>query len=39
MELPPRDLLAGLRDHRVALEGTGPVFAREVDGGPRERTA
>ena len=36
---PQRDLLPGLRDHRVALEGTGAAFPREVDGGARERTA
>jgi hypothetical protein len=35
----PRDLLSGLRDHRIALEGTGTALPGEVDGGARERTA
>ncbi len=35
MELSPGDLLPGLRDHRVALEGTGAAFSREIDGGAR----
>ncbi len=39
MELSPDDLLPGLRDHRVALEGTGTALPGEVDGGARERTA
>src|SRR3990172_1640704 len=37
--LSPGDLLPGLRDHRVALEGTGAALPREVDSGVRERTA
>jgi hypothetical protein len=39
MELGPRDLLSRLRDHRVALERTGAPLPRDVEGGPRERTA
>src|SRR5262249_32837464 len=39
MELSPRDLLPGLRDHRVALEGTGAPLPREVEGRARERIA
>lgn len=39
VELSPGDLLPGLRDHRVALEGTGAALTGEVDGGARERTA
>ena len=35
--LVPRDLLAGLRDHRVALDRAGTAFAREVRGRLRER--
>ena len=31
--------LPGLGDHRVALEGAGAAFAREVDGGARECAA
>ncbi len=38
MELASRDLLPGLRDHRVALEGSGAALSREVDGGARKRT-
>ncbi len=36
VDLAPGDLLAGLRDHRVALEGAGAAFPGEVDGGARE---
>ena len=39
MELPPGDLLARLRDHRVALEGAGAAVPNEVDGCARERAA
>ena len=39
MELSPGDLLAWLRAHRVALEGTGAALSREVDGGVRELAA
>ncbi len=39
MELPPGDLLPGLRDHRIALESTGAALPREVDGSARDRTA
>jgi hypothetical protein len=39
MELSPGDLLAGLRDHRVALEGAGAAVPGEVDDGARESTA
>src|SRR3990170_2677519 len=39
VELSPGDLLAGLRDHRVALESTGAALPREVDSGARERVA
>src|SRR4029077_14266732 len=39
MELAPGDLLAGRRDHRVALDGAGAALACEVDGGACERAA
>src|SRR5262249_49233747 len=39
VELVPGDRLAGLRDHRVALERTGAATPGEVDGGPCERGA
>src|SRR3990172_3497929 len=39
MELSPGDLLAWLRAHRVALEGTGAALSREVAGGVRELAA
>jgi hypothetical protein len=35
IELSPRDLVAGARDHRIALESTGATLPREVDGGAR----
>jgi hypothetical protein len=38
MELSQHDLLPGLREHRVALEGTRAAFPRELDGRARERT-
>ena len=39
VELDGHDLPPRLRDHRVALEGTGAALPREVNGGARERAA
>jgi hypothetical protein len=39
VELTPDDVLPGLREHRVALEGTRAALASEVNGGAREGTA
>ena len=35
VQLSPGDLLSGLGDHRVPLEGSGAASAGEVDGGAR----
>src|SRR6476659_7664574 len=39
IEFTPGELLSGQRDHRVALDGAGAAFAREVDGRPGEYAA
>jgi hypothetical protein len=39
VELYGQDFLPRLRDHRVALKGTGAALPGEVNGGARERTA
>ena len=39
VELSPGDVLAGLCDHRIALERACTTFPRELDGGAGERVA
>src|SRR5215831_4357304 len=39
VQLTPDDLLAGMGDHRVGLEGPGAIFPGEVDRGGGKRVA
>src|SRR5262249_23732313 len=39
VQLTPDDLLAGMGDHRVGLQGSGAIFPGEVDRGRGQRVA